>query len=137
MAIDADTIVTLPDIEVMYVAGQKGAPIPEQAQAAFQELEAKLPTLKRRRFYGCLIDDEYRACVAIDARDDVGSLPHPRWTIPGGRYARRRIVDWEQHRHMIGPTFESLRAGNRIDPARPLIEFYRSRQDLLAMVPVL
>ena len=46
---EADTIVMLPDIPVMYVAGQKGRPIAEQAPSAFQQLEACLPSLKQDR----------------------------------------------------------------------------------------
>ena len=75
---EADTIVMLPDIPVMYVAGQKGRPIAEQAPSAFQQLEARLPSLKQRRFYGVGLGDEYRACVAIahgrDSRWDSSSL---------------------------------------------------------------
>ena len=134
---EADTIVMLPDIPVMYVAGQKGRPIAEQAPSAFQQLEACLPSLKQRRFYGVGLGDEYRACVAIGPDDDPAARPHPRWTIPGGTYARQRIRDWAAHRDVIKPTFEALRARHRIDPARPWIEYYRSRRELLALVPIL
>jgi hypothetical protein len=131
-----DSIVTIPDIAVMYVAGEAGRPIAQQAQAAFPALEAKLPTLKNRKFYGVGVGDEYRACVAIDGRDDPAALPHPRWTIPGGRYARRRIADWEHNTAQIGPAFEPLRQRPDFDPSRPWIEFYRSRRELFVMVPV-
>ncbi|MBW1709055.1 MAG: hypothetical protein JRJ73_04120 [Deltaproteobacteria bacterium] len=60
-----DTFVTIDDIPVMYVAGEKGRPIPEQAPEAFRELEAKLPSLKGRKFYGVEFAGEYRACAAI------------------------------------------------------------------------
>lgn len=133
---DHDSIVTIPDIAVMYVAGAAGRPIPEQAQAAFPALEARLPTLKNRKFYGVGVGDEYRACVAIDERDDPAALPHRRWTIPGGRYARRRIADWEQNIADIKPAFEALRRRPDFDPSRPWIEFYRSRHELFVMVPV-
>jgi hypothetical protein len=133
---DRDTIVTIPDIAVMYVAGEAGRPIAEQAQAAFPALEAKLPTLKNRQFYGVGVGAEYRACVAIDDRDDPLALPHPRWTIPGGRYARRRVADWERNTARIKPTFDALRERADFDPSRPWIEFYRSRSELFVMVPV-
>ena len=132
----ADTIVTMPDIPVMYVAGETGRPISEQAPKAFAALEAKLASLKGRRFYGVVVDDAYRACVALAAGEDVGSLPHPRWAIPGGRYARRRIADWEDNLHLIAPGFAALRARPDADPARPCIEFYRSRRELLLLAPV-
>jgi hypothetical protein len=133
---DYDTIVTIPDIDVMYVAGEAGRPISEQAQAAFPALEAKLPTLKNRKFYGVGVGDQYRACVAIDARDDPDVLPHPRWTIPGGRYARRRIAEWERNISQIKPTFDALRQRTDFDPSRPWIEFYRSQHELFVMVAV-
>jgi len=135
-AIELDTIVTIPDIAVMYVAGDAGRPVPEQAQAAFPALEATLPTLKSRKFYGVGVGAEYRACVAIDERDDLQALPHARWTIPGGRYARRRIADRERNTDRIKPTFDALRARPDFDPSRPWIEFYRSRSELLVLVPV-
>ena len=131
-----DTIVTIHGIPVMYAAGERGMPIPDQAAAAFQKLEAKLASLKRRRFYGAVLDGQYRACVAIAPDDDVGSLPHPTWTLPGGRYARRKIDDWEEHRDRIGPTMESLRQRPDFDPSRPCVEYYRSRRELLLLAPV-
>ncbi len=132
----SDTIISLSNIPVMFVAGERGRPIPEQAPAAFRKLEAKLPSLKHRKFYGVTVGDEYRACVAIDAGEELSSAPHPAWTIPGGKYVRRRIADWERNLHLIGPTFAELRARYEVDPSRPFIEHYRSQRELLLMVPV-
>jgi hypothetical protein len=78
----ADTIVTVQDTAVMYVAGDTGTPIAEQAPKAFKELEAKLSSLKGRKFYGVILGDEYRACVAMNLEDDPLSLP----LIRRGRY---------------------------------------------------
>lgn len=131
-----DTIVAIESIPVMYVAGQPGRPIAEQAPDAFQRLEAKLASLKGRRFYGVVIGDEYRACVAIAPDDDIDALPHPTSTLPGGRYARSRIAAWEAHRDQIGPIMQALRRRPDFDPTRPCIEYYRSRGELLLMAPV-
>jgi len=131
-----DTVVTLPDTVVMFVAGNTGKPIAAQAPEAFKALEARLPSLRGRRFYGVVLGDEYRACVAIDASDDPLALPHPTWILPGGKYARRRILDWEHHLDSIGPTFEALLRRPDVDPSRPCIEVYGSRKELLVMVPV-
>lgn len=132
-----DTIVTLPDTPVMFVAGQAGESIAEQAPRAFEALEAKLPSLKGRKFYGVVLGDEYRACVALDPADDPRSLPHPTWTLPGGKYVRRRILDWEQHLDLIGPTIQALLRRRDVDTSRPCLEFYRSQKELMVMVPVL
>ena len=131
-----DTVVSLPDIPVMFVAGERGRPIPEQAPGAFRKLEATLPSLKHRKFYGAAVGDEYRACVAVDPGEEPSSLPHPAWTIPGGKYVRRRIPDWERNLHRIGPAFAELRVRYEVDPSRPFIEHYRSQRELLLMVPV-
>jgi hypothetical protein len=131
-----DAIVMVRDTPVMYVAGETGKPIAEQAPKAFKQLEAKLFSLKGKKFYGAVLGDEYRACVAIDPNDDPLSLPHPTWTLPGGKYVRRRIPNWEQHLDLIGPTCETLRRRSDFDPSRPTIEYYRSQKELLVMVPV-
>jgi hypothetical protein len=131
-----DPIVVIRDIDVMFVAGAPDRPIAEQAPAAFNELEAKLPTLRGRHFYGVVVGTEYRACVAIGPEDDPDALPHPRWVIPGGKYARRKLADWEEHRHLIGTLMAELRGRPDSDPSRPCIEYYRRKRELLLMVPV-
>lgn len=132
-----ESIVQISDIAVAYVAGERGKPIAEQAPAAFDKLEAKLATLKGRHFYGVVIDGEYRACVALRPEDDLDGLPHPTWIIPGGKYARRKISDWEKHRDEIGPTMMQLRDRKDFDVSRPCIEYYRSQRELLLMAPIL
>ncbi len=64
------------------------------------------------------------------------SLPHPTWTLPGGKYVRRRIPNWEDNIHLIGMTCETLSGRSDFDPSRPYIEYYRSQGELLVMVPV-
>jgi len=131
-----DTIVVMPEVRVMYVAGEAGRAIAEQAPEAFAALEARLPSLRGRKFYGVGVGQEYRACVAIDEAYDPAALSRACWTIPGGRYARSRIADWEQHLDRIAPALAALRRRSDLDPTRPWIEFYRSRRELLVMVPV-
>jgi hypothetical protein len=43
-------IAELPAIDVIYETGEKGRPISEQAPAAFDRLEAWLPSLKGKKF---------------------------------------------------------------------------------------
>jgi hypothetical protein len=131
---DIDATIELEAIDVIFVSGDKHLPIPQQAPSAFNALEALLPTLKKKRFYGAVVDGEYRACVAID--DDTRGLTLPRWVLPPGRYAVRKISDWEQHRDEIGPTVRKLRDRPDIDSTRPIIEFYRSQAELRLLAPV-
>lgn len=130
-----DTIVVFQDTVVIYVAGDPGTPIAEQAPKAMQELEAKLASLRGRKFYGTVLGDEYRACVTIaPAETNPGALP--TWTIPGGRYVRRRILDYENNLSMIGRTVAELRRRPDVDLSRPTIEYYRSEREVLVMVPI-
>jgi ketosteroid isomerase-like protein len=131
-----DTTVTIPDIAVMCVVGDKAKPIHEQAPAAFRELEAKLSTLKGRKFYGAFFGGEYRACVAIDPRQDLNALPLPEWTLPGGRYVRRKLAQYQSRIPQIGAIFTELRARPDADPSRPCIEYYRSGDEVLLMAPI-
>ena len=79
--------VTLSDVHVIYVESTNGIP---GASKAFDTLEAPLPTLKGRKFYGTFLPSSgaYRACVAIEPGDDVAALGFATWTIPGGTYVK-------------------------------------------------
>lgn len=131
----SDSIVIMPDIPVKYVQGTAGRPIAEQAPSAFQELESKLPSLKRRKFYGVIADGVYRACVVVRPEDPADSLPYPSWVIPGGKHARRKIADFTVE--MIAPVVEEMLRRPDVDPSRPVIEHYRNQRELLLLVPML
>jgi hypothetical protein len=133
----SESIVVVSDMWVMFVAGDRGKPISEQAPVAFDKLEGKLIRLKGRRFYGVVVDEEYRACVAIRPDDNLDNLPGQTWVIPGGKFARRRLFHWEQQRHRIGPTMVQMRERTDFDSSRYCIEYYRSQRELLLMAPIL
>jgi hypothetical protein len=119
-------------IDVWYVATASG----ENASAAFQELEAKLETLRGRKFYGAfyLDSDEYRACVEVLPDEDLGLS---RETLPGGRF-RRSVLRGEPPElySRIAPAFEELVAGADSDPTRPSLEFYRRRDEVVLLLPI-
>jgi hypothetical protein len=133
----SESIVVIGEIAVMFVAGDGATSIPEQAPLAFATLEGKLTTLRGRRFYGVVVDAQYRACVAIKPEDYAAALPHPTWVIPGGKFARRKLTHWEQHLHLIGQTILQMRERADFDASRYCIEYYRSQRELLLMAPVL
>ena len=112
----------------MYVESTTGL---AGAAEAFRQLEARLPGLKGRRFYGTFQppDGPYRACVAIEPGDD------PR-AIPGGEYGRAKLDNWENHIPEIGRTFERMARECERDPSRPSVEFYRSQKELVLLFPV-
>jgi hypothetical protein len=126
-------LVTLDDVKVMYVASANG---PQGAGEAFDSLEARLPSLKGRKFYGTLLHGEYRASVAIEAQDAPAAMGLETWVIPGGAYARRKLEGWSERLPEIGETFRAMAAEFPPDPARPNIEFYRSQKELLLFMAV-
>jgi len=127
----------LPNIQVMCVIAKNGA---VGAKAAFDELESKLSTLKKRRFFGVLIgkpdSGEYRACVEITDSDNPKSTGFETWTIPGGKYEQQKIWDWESKLEQIGKVTEQIIKEYGIDSTRPTIEYYRSMKELRILIPI-
>jgi len=134
-----DTIVDRPRIEVLRVrADMKG----KGPKAAFDVLESKLPSLRGRRFFGTIRilddDEEYYACVERLPTEDPEALGLEVGTIPGGRYVRRRVWDWESvvAAGKMKEISEEFARGYVLDPERPSVEFYRSMKELHILLPL-
>ena len=131
--------VTIEPVPVL-VAAEKGPPA-EVAMQAFDRLEKALGDIKGRKFYGYFDPEkrEYRACVAVKDGDDPEKLGLARETLPGGKYVRARLTGEppELYRR-IGPAFDDLgNINDTKDFMRPYIEFYRARNEVDLLVPIL
>lgn len=130
-----ETIIS--DIKVLVVT-TKGV---NSSAEAFNQLESKLPTLRNRKFCGCLIGSPengiYRACVAKIDTDNPKEMGLDEWVIPGGRYMRAKIKDWVGKEYLIGETFQKMSEAIKVDHTRPYIEFYRSQKELVLLSPIL
>ena len=108
--------------------------------AAFNLLESKLPTLKGRKFYGTFQPtpdgEEYYACVARIDSDDPEKMQLETGLIPGGWYARSKLVDWEKNLSKLPSLFEEMARTLDGDPERLSLEFYRSQAELHLFLPV-
>ena len=124
---------TLEPVPVMFVVSASG---PQGAGEAFDRLEVCLSSLRGRKFYGTMLNGEYRACVALEAQDAPAAMGLQTWIIPGGAYARRKLERWSERIPEIGKTFMAMAAEFPPDPARPNIEFYRSQKELLLFMAV-
>jgi hypothetical protein len=132
-----DSVVELPELAVLRVhADMDGL----GTAGAFEQLEAALPTLKGRRFYGTmLISSEgptYYACVERIDGDTAPTPPLEAGTIPGGMYARRKVDGWENRLADLPRIVHEMIAQNDHDPSRPTVEFYRSQRELHLLLPV-
>jgi len=135
-----DSFVERAEVEVLRVlADWKGGGPAE----AMRRLEARLPSLKGRRFYGTFRllaeGEEYFACVEKFAADDPGAMGLEVGVIPGGLYARRKVFEWEKviAAGRLGAIFQNMVAHYPVDRTRPDIEYYRSMRELHLLVPVL
>jgi hypothetical protein len=80
----------------------------------------------------------YTTCTPIRDGDDPQALGLEVGVLPGGDYLRGRLVGeppavYEQ----IGPGMAELERLADRDPSRPLVEFYRRRDQVELWVPVL
>lgn len=139
-SVSIPAIVLSVPISVARVRAELG---PAGGPAAFNLLESRLPTLRGRRMYGVYYPTrgDYYACVKLDA-DHPDDMGFERGTIPGGRYARRKVRDWLGREAQIAGWFDDLilecrASGFEIDSTRPSVEFYRSLSELVLLVPVM
>ena len=80
---------------------------------------------------------EYRICVQLREGDDPQAVGLEVGSLPGGRYARERLTGEPPRIYeLIGPTFERLSRRPDRDPSRPGIEFYRRRDVIDLLLPV-
>jgi hypothetical protein len=132
-----DPIVQLEEVPVLRLKADFQGKGPA---AAFSLLETKLPSLKGRRFYGTFrftsSGPEYYACVGRLESDDPEKMGLESSSIPGGSYARRKLMDWKSKLSELPGVFQEMGGQNDVDPARPSVEFYRSQQELHLLMPV-
>lgn len=130
------TLVQRPEVTVMF----KRADDQQQSiTRAWAELEQALGSLRGRRFYGVLDPEsrEYRACVELRRGDDPQMLELELGTLPGGRYVRERLYGEPPAVYaLIAPAFERLSQRADSDRGRPSIEFYRRRDAIDLLQPV-
>jgi hypothetical protein len=117
--------------------------VPDESSAireAWAEVEGAVGSLRGRKFYGAFDPTRggYSVCVALHEGDDPGALGMETGTLPGGLYVRVRLEGEPPAVYdLIGPTMRRLAQRPDRDPARPEIEFYRRRDQIDLLLPVL
>jgi len=123
------------DVSVMF---RRVADEAEAISRGMAEVE-EVVGLRGRRYFGAFDADgnEYRGCVQLLEGDDPEALGLEVGTLPGGRCARVRLAGEPADVYrLIGPAFERLFARPDRDRSRPGIEFYRRRDVIDLLLPV-
>lgn len=107
----------------------------QRAWAAFESAVG----LRGRKFYGAFdpVTTTYSVCAVLHPGDDPAAFGAERGTLPGGRYACIRLhgeppAVYEQ----IGPTAQRLAQRPDADRTRPTLEYYRRRDVIDVLVPI-
>jgi hypothetical protein len=135
LSVSSERIVVREPTEVMLV--QVADQLPE-IQRAWASFEAAVG-LRGRKFYGAFdpVTDTYSVCAVLRPNDVPSHFGAERGTLPGGRYACVRLhgeppAVYEE----IGPTAERLAQRSDHDQTRPTLEYYRRRDLIDVLVPV-
>jgi hypothetical protein len=109
-----------------------------EIQRAWASFEAAVG-LRGRKFYGAFdpVTATYSVCAVLRPDDDPSAFGAERGTLPGGRYACIRLHGeppgiYEE----IGSTAERLARRADADHTRPTLEYYRRRDLIDVLVPL-
>jgi len=111
----------------------------EAITQVWAQLEAAVGSLRGRKFYGVFdpATGAYRACVQWREGDRADALRLHDGAIAGGRYVRERLEGDPPEIYLrIQPAFERLSRRLDRDPSRPEIEYYRRRDLIDLLLPV-
>ena len=129
-------VVERPELPVMFVRTEDDQP---SITRAWAELEGAVGSLHGRKFHGVFdpVSREYRACVERRVDDEPEALGLELGTLAGGRYARERLHGEPPDIYtLIAPAFERLAQRPDCDHQRPSVEFYRRRDVIDLLQPV-
>src|SRR6266480_3867105 len=124
--------------EDIFVLCAGGGDDPPGIRASWDRLESIVP-LRGRKFFGLVeeVGASYFACVARVDGDDPEALGLEERILPGGRYLRERLrgeppAVYEQ----IASTVKALEEQAHLDESRAVIEYYRRRDEVDILVPI-
>jgi hypothetical protein len=95
--------------------------------------------LRGRKMYAAadVAAGTYTTCCPIRPDDDPHALGLEVGELPGGRFRRGRLVgEPPEVYERIGPGVQELEALGSVDRSRPVVEFYRRRDEIELWVPI-
>lgn len=111
---------------------------PSEIQRAWTSFEAKVG-LHGRKFYGAFdpVSATYSVCAVLRPGDDPSAFGAEHATLPGGRYVCVRLQGEPPAVYaQIAPTAERLAQRPDADETRPTLEYYRRRDVIDVLVPI-
>ena len=132
------------DIPLMCLKSPNG---PETAAATMSKIESAIGSIKGRRFYGLFKEEHgsetYLSCTGLELGDNPEELGFMRVSIPKGKYDRDKLPEWEEkwdgvNIEGLGELFQKMirRNADAVDEERFSVEYYRSRNELILMLPL-
>ncbi len=114
ISIDTGTLIDFGPLRLLCVRSETGT---NGAEESFNRLENKLESLKGMKFYGLSREiggsTEYLACFEADAYESIEGLEEI--SLPGGKYARYRLKNWEERSESIGEIFSNMTKHNKAE----------------------
>jgi hypothetical protein len=135
MSVGDDHVVVRDPVDVMLV---RVADELSEIQRAWSKFEGVVG-LRGRKFYGAFdpVSATYSVCAVLRPEDDPSEFGAERGTLPGGRYACVRLQGEPPAVYAeIGPTAARLAERPDSDPTRPTLEYYRRRDVIDVLVPI-
>jgi hypothetical protein len=131
------TIINQPEIQLIVC---RAIEFPAGIKDSWERLESQLASLRGRKFYGLTYFEEgqlvyYAGLQPLD-QSEISALGFPTLILKGGKYARVKLMDWNNHTVKIGEIFDYIMEEYRKDPSGPTVEFYRSQTELHLMIPL-
>jgi hypothetical protein len=134
-SVSEEHIVVREPTDVMLVRVPDELPEIQRAWASFEAAVG----LRGRKFYGVFdpVTRTYGVSAVLRPDDDPSRFGAERGTLPGGRYVCVRLHGEPPRVYEeIGPTAERLAQRSDHDPTRPTLEYYRRRDLIDVLVPV-
>lgn len=132
------SIKKLGELKLMYVEAES---FPDGIKDSWDKLGKLLGTMEGREFYGiskCLgTTIMYRACVIPIDDDEPKRLGLESMIIPSSNYATKKLMNWSSQIPMFGTIFNELYSKHSANNDLYAIEYYKSPDEVILMVPLL
>lgn len=113
---------------------------PDGVAEAFDALELRLQGFEGRSLFALLFrqgkDTLFKVAVSALYEGEAEAYSCESYTIASGKYITTTVTGWSCDLEKISQAFEILEEDPRMDSAAPLLEWYRSGEEMICMVRI-